>query len=105
VVVASWLPLSGAQIVAVQLLPRFAAAGLQVVTTVGVEATVLHVVDCHELVESAVTLVQEPVGVGPVTVVPGHTVVVQAFPALAVPAVQVEAPIGPTTIVGHVVVV
>jgi hypothetical protein len=50
-------------------------------------------------------LAQEAVGVGPVTAVPSQTVVVQLLPALAVAAEQEDAPTGPITRTGQLVVV
>ena len=86
-------------------MPASALAGLQLVTTVGPVVAVLQVVAFHPFVESALTLAQVADGVGPVTAVPGHAVVVQLLPALALLAVHEEAPIGPMTMTGQVVVV
>jgi len=87
------------------LLPALAAAGLQVVTTVGPVVAVLQVVAVHEFVLSAIAFVHEATGVGPVNAVPGQVVVVHALPAFGPLAVHDDAPIGPTLITGHVVVV
>jgi hypothetical protein len=105
VVVASWSPLSGAQVVAVQLSIALAAAGLQIATTVGPIVAVLQVVAVQPLVESAMALVHEAAGVGPVRLVPGHVVVVKPLAALGPLATHEEAPTGPTTMTGQVVVV
>jgi hypothetical protein len=78
---------------------------LQLVTTVGPVVAVLQVDAVQPLVESAMALVHEAAGVGPVRLVPGQVVVVQLLPALGPLAVQVGAPTGPTTMTGQVVVV
>jgi hypothetical protein len=82
-----------------------ATPGLHVVTTVGPAVTVLQVVAVHEFVLSAMAVVHEATGVGPLNAVPGQVVVVQKLPAFGPLAVHDEAPIGPTLITGHVVVV
>ena len=87
------------------MLVALAPDGLQLVTTVGAVVEVLQLVAVQPLVESAMALVHEPTGVGPVAAVPGHVVVVQLSPALALLATHEEAPTGPTTMTGHVVVV
>jgi hypothetical protein len=73
-----------------------------VVTTVGPVVAVLQVVAVHEFVLSAIAVVHEATGVGPVNAVPGQVVVVQSADT---PGVHDDAPIGPMLITGHVVVV
>ena len=74
-------------------------------TTVGPVVAVLQVVAVHEFVESALAIVHDATGVGPVVAVPGQVVVIQAFVPSPVTGVHEEAPIGPMLITGHVVVV
>jgi hypothetical protein len=78
---------------------------LHVVTPVGPVVAVLQVVAVHEFVLSAMPVVHEADGVGPVNVVPGQVVVVQKLPAFAPLPVHDEAPIGPTLSTGQDVVV